>query len=62
MDGVNFLMEKLNNFPVIKVSLLFIIVAFVVLSGNKNRRNSRKICVLYATLDVLIAQLVGKAQ
>ncbi|MFV9566824.1 hypothetical protein [Thermoanaerobacter mathranii] len=35
MDGVNFLMEKLNNFPVIKVSLLFIIVAFVVLSGIK---------------------------
>ncbi|EGD51053.1 hypothetical protein TheetDRAFT_2117 [Thermoanaerobacter ethanolicus JW 200] len=35
MDGVNFLMEKLNNFPVIKVSLLFIIVALVVLIGIK---------------------------
>ncbi|MDI6605133.1 MAG: hypothetical protein QME35_08365 [Thermoanaerobacteraceae bacterium] len=35
MDCVNFLMEKLNNFPVIKVSLLFIIVALVLLSGIK---------------------------
>ncbi|MGB9680410.1 MAG: hypothetical protein ACPLW7_00070 [Minisyncoccia bacterium] len=35
MDGGNFLMEKLDNFPVIKVSLLFIIVALVLLGGIK---------------------------
>ncbi|ABB14200.1 hypothetical protein [Carboxydothermus hydrogenoformans] len=35
MDGVNFLIKKLNNYPVIKVSLLVIIVALVVLSGIK---------------------------
>jgi hypothetical protein len=61
MDGVNFLMEKLNNFPVIKVSLLFIMVSCSI-KWNKNRRNSRKIYVLYVILDVLIAQLVGKTQ